>query len=54
MTVTDSQCEQKTERVGRNHLQSCRILVADEKHPSQSLNFGVFPEGFSCSLMEQW
>lgn len=46
MTVTDSQCEQQSERVYKNHLQSCTILVADETHPSHDLNFGIFPEGF--------
>lgn len=45
MTVTDSHCHQ-SRTVNGNHLRSCSILVADEMHPSYSLNLGAFPEGF--------
>ena len=54
MAATDSRCEQRNKRLYRNHLQSCNILVADKTHPSHPLNFGGFPEVFSCSLVGKW
>lgn len=44
MTVTDSQCEQKSETVDGNHVQFCSIVGCGD--------FSL--KAFSCSLMEQW